>query len=105
MKHTDIINGALDVLKPRGAAYGDVRENHDHIASLASTLTRKELSARDIALVLLAVKLGRMTTSPELADHYVDAVNYLAFAGEFAMSSSGAKSDKPAKAGGTDDFE
>jgi len=104
MKHTDIINGALDTLKPRGAAYGDVRENHDHIASLASTLTRKELSARDIALVLLAVKLGRMTTSPELADHYVDAVNYLAFAGEFAMS-SGTKSDKPAKAGGTDDFE
>lgn len=104
MKHTEIINGALDVLKPRGAAYGDVRENHEHIASLASTLTKKELSARDIALVLLAVKLGRMTTSPEMADHYVDAINYLAFAGEFAGALE-KTSTAPAKTAKADDFE
>lgn len=84
MKHTDIISEAVKVLGPRGKAYGDVRENHDAIAQLATVLTGKSMSARDIALIMVAVKLSRASTSPDHVDNWVDAINYLSFAGEFS---------------------
>lgn len=84
MKHTEIINQALQLLKPRGDVYGTVRENHERIARIANELTNGKLTARDVALVLVAVKLSRLAQSPDHADSYVDAINYLSFAGEFA---------------------
>jgi hypothetical protein len=85
MKHGEIIAEALKLLAPRGAVYGTVRENHDRIARIAGELTgRADLTARDVALVLVAVKLSRIAQSPEYLDSYADAINYLAFAGEFA---------------------
>jgi len=84
MKHVDIINEALGLLKPRGDTYGTVRENHERIARIAGELTGRPLTARDVALVLVAVKLSRIAQSPEYLDSYADAINYLSFAGEFA---------------------
>jgi hypothetical protein len=84
MKHVDIINEALGLLKPRAATYGTVRENHERIARIAGELTGRPLTARDVALVLVAVKLSRIAQSPEYLDSYADAINYLSFAGEFA---------------------
>lgn len=84
MRHTDIIAEAIRVLKPRGDVYGTVRGNHERIARIANELTGHSLSARDIAMVLVAVKLSRIAQSPAHVDSYVDAINYLSFAGEFA---------------------
>lgn len=84
MKHADIIAEALKLLAPRGAVYGTVRENHERIARIAGELTGCPLTARDVALVLVAVKLSRIAQSPEYLDSYADAINYLSFAGEFA---------------------
>lgn len=89
MKHTDFHNEARRVLVPRGKSYGDVRKNHKRIARIASELIGYSLSERDIALVLVAVKLGRLAQTPAHADSYVDAINYLAFAGEFATDAVG----------------
>lgn len=84
MKHVDIIAEAIRVLKPRGDVYGTVRGNHERIARIANELTGHSLSAHDIAMVLVAVKLSRIAQSPDHVDSYVDAINYLSFAGEFA---------------------
>lgn len=84
MRHTDIIAEAIRVLGPRGDVYGTVRGNHERIARIANELTGHSLSARDIAMVLVAVKLSRIAQSPDHVDSYVDAINYLSFAGEFA---------------------
>lgn len=84
MKHDAITAEALKLLKPRGDVYGTVRENHDRIARIAGELTGRPLSARDVALVLVAVKLSRIAQSPDHVDSYADAINYLSFAGEFA---------------------
>lgn len=89
MKHTDIIAEATKVLAPRGAVYGSVRDNHERIALLASLLTNMNLTAHNIAMILVAVKLSRIMQSPDHADSYVDAVNYLSFAGEFATDAMG----------------
>ena len=84
MKHLEITSEALKLLAPRGAVYGTVRENHERIARIANELTGQTLFAHDIAMVLLAVKLSRIAQSPDHVDSYVDAINYLSFAGEFA---------------------
>ena len=84
MKHSHITNEALKILSARGDVYGTVRENHERIARIANEITGKSLLAHDIALILLAVKLSRIAQSPDHADSYIDAINYLSFAGEFA---------------------
>lgn len=88
MKHTDIITEAMTLLAPRGAVYGSVKENHERIARIATELSGKDLKAVDVAMVLVAVKLSRIAQSPDHVDSYVDAINYLAFAGEFATDAS-----------------
>lgn len=90
MKHVEIIEEALTILKPRGDVYGTVRENHERIARIANELTtRVSFTAHDIAMVLVAVKLSRIAQSPDHADSYIDAINYLSFAGEFATDGVG----------------
>lgn len=84
MKHTEILAEASKILAPRGAVYGGVRENHERIASIANGITGLHLTAHNVAMVLVAVKLSRILQSPKHADSYVDAINYLSFAGEFA---------------------
>jgi len=84
MKHIDIITEAMTLLAPRNAVYGSVKENHERIARIATEMSGKELKAVDVAMVLVAVKLSRIAQSPDHVDSYVDAINYLAFAGEFA---------------------
>lgn len=88
MKHTDILVEANKILRPRGDVYGTVRENHERIARIANELTGHSLLAHDIAMVLVAVKLSRIAQSPDHVDSYVDAINYLSFAGEFATDAS-----------------
>jgi len=88
MKHTDIITESMTLLAPRGAVYGSVKENHERIARIATELSGKDLKAVDVAMVLVAVKLSRIAQSPDHVDSYVDAINYLAFAGEFATDAS-----------------
>ena len=88
MKHSHITNEALKLLSARGAVYGTVRENHERIARIANEITGKALLAHDIAMILLAVKLSRIAQSPDYLDSYVDAINYLSFAGEFASDAS-----------------
>lgn len=85
MKHDEIINEALRILKPRGDVYGTLLENHQRIARIANELTGRNIfSAYDVAMLMVAVKLSRIVQSPDHVDSYVDAINYLSFAGEFA---------------------
>lgn len=88
MKHSHITNEALKILSARGDVYGTVRENHERIARIANEITGKALLAHDIAMILLAVKLSRIAQSPDHVDSYIDAINYLSFAGEFASDAS-----------------
>lgn len=89
MKHTEILAEANKILAPRGSVYGGVRENHDRIANIANSITGLSLTAHDVAMVLVAVKLSRILQSPTHTDSYVDAINYLSFAGEFASDGMG----------------
>jgi hypothetical protein len=86
MKPEDVLDKAREIYAERGREYGNVQDLHGRIAAVASELTRRELSARDVALVLMSVKLVRLAQDPRHVDSYVDLVNYTAFACSFAIS-------------------
>jgi len=51
---------------------------------MASLLLNTEITAYEIAMIHVATKMARLQESRAMDDHYVDAMNYLAFAAQFA---------------------
>jgi len=82
MDYSRIMTDAVHIFNDRNPKYGDMRIGMDNVAKIATIITGMELTAHDVALVLHAVKLARLTSDRTNPDHYVDGVNYLAFAGE-----------------------
>jgi hypothetical protein len=86
MNHKKVLEEALKIVDERGEDYGTVAENFAGIAAIFSKATTKTLTPNEIAILFAATKLSRMKESPKKLDHYVDAINYLAFAAELASS-------------------
>jgi hypothetical protein len=82
MNYYDIMRNAAEVFNERNPKYGDMRVGMNNVAQIASIITGIELTAHDVALVLHAVKLSRLGGDRKNPDHYIDGVNYMAFAGE-----------------------
>lgn len=77
------------IVGQRNKDYGDPVENHQHIADIANAITGHALSARDVALILSAVKLARLAKSPDHRDSYVDLCGYTGIAYECAVAEGG----------------
>lgn len=82
MEYRDIMHEAARVFNERNLGYGDMRIGMERVAQLSTLITGIQLTAHDVALVLHAVKLARLDTDRRNPDHYIDGLNYLAFAGE-----------------------
>lgn len=65
-----IVNG------PRAADYGDAAENWANAARIASAITGLNLEAVDLVLIMMAVKLARLRTTPNHHDSIVDMAGY-----------------------------
>ena len=85
MEYSNIMTDAIRIFNDRNPKYGDMRIGMEKVASIASIITGLHLTPHDVALVLHAVKLSRLGNDRSNPDHYVDGVNYLAFAGELIM--------------------
>lgn len=82
----DLLSLAFELINARGADYdnaSDISQNYREAAAVASVVIGKELTARDVALILHCVKLIRSKSAPGKLDNYVDGMNYLAFAACF----------------------
>jgi hypothetical protein len=84
MNHTEVLGMSVNTLRDRAAQYGHEEECFDRISQLATLTLNKAISPYDVAMILHCVKLGRLPTGRQTADHYVDGINYLAFAAQFA---------------------
>lgn len=87
--HKDILTTAAATLNDRGQQYGEADACFTRIAKLASIILNKDVSRYDVAMILHAVKLGRLQESRSKADNYIDGINYLAFGAEFASDDIG----------------
>jgi hypothetical protein len=85
MKHTDLLKTAAGTINDRHYVYGDHDACFSRASSLASIILGKPISTYDVAMILHSVKLARIRGSRTHEDSYVDGINYLAFAGEFAQ--------------------
>ena len=84
MNHIELLNSAVGMLKEKGQSYGPADECFERISIISSAILGKNISTYDAAIILHAVKLARMQSARTHEDNYIDGINYLAFAGEFA---------------------
>lgn len=73
-----IING------DRAEEYGGAFESFSRIAALWSVLIDTELSAVDVARMMIAMKLARLTETSQHTDSWIDIAGYAALGYEVA---------------------
>lgn len=72
------------ILKERGLQYGPEEACFDRISKLATIVLNKDISPYDIAMIQVCLKLGRLQEARTHKDNYIDSINYMAFAAQFA---------------------
>jgi len=83
MKRAEILSKAESLVNgPRAKEYGDAHENHARIAKMWSVLLDTEVSVEQVYQCMIAVKLARLTVTPEHEDSWVDICGYAALGGE-----------------------
>ena len=83
MKREEILKKAESLVNGlRAKAYGDAHDNHERIAKMWSVLLDKEVSVSQVYQCMVAVKLARLTVTPDHEDSWVDICGYGALGGE-----------------------
>ena len=83
MKRAEVLSKAESLVNgPRAKEYGDAHENHARIAKMWSVLLDTEVSVEQVYQCMIAVKLARLTVTPEHEDSWIDICGYAAVGGE-----------------------
>jgi hypothetical protein len=77
-----LLQDCVNTITERGVDYGDIEQNFDRIAAMASVALMKTLTPYDVAIIFTCTKIARMRGSPGKSDNYIDGISYLAFAHE-----------------------
>ena len=73
-----LAEAALIVATDRNTDYGDPEDNFLQIAALWEAYTATSFTATDVAVMMILMKVARVTTSPGKRDHWVDIAGYAA---------------------------
>ena len=85
MNRTEILDAARQAITvDRAATHGEAENTFGLIAAYWSAHLDCEVTAGDVAQLMVLFKVARMKANPGHADNYVDAVGYAAIAGELA---------------------
>jgi hypothetical protein len=76
---------ASEVLADR-ASHGGAIENHRHIAALWSAYLGTEVTARNVADMMVLVKMSRASTGQVIEDHFIDYCGYAGIAWACAVA-------------------
>jgi hypothetical protein len=96
---TDLLRQAADIIAERGETYGGIENNFQLIADLASLRLGRDIHPFEVAIIMVCVKNARAFNDPLHLDSRVDAMNYEAFAAQFAADYIAQKADKGANIG------
>jgi hypothetical protein len=73
----------------RADAYGDMKVNHENIAALWSQFLGVRISAEQVAIMMMLMKIARtMSAGQHQQDTYVDMCGYASIAGEISWRES-----------------
>ena len=90
MNRYQALAAAETTVKNREGTYGSPQENFERIAAiwnviLAGKLGKEhEISAADVAMMMIGIKLARLIETPDHEDSAVDAAGYAALLAEIA---------------------
>ena len=89
MDHKEILSDAVNTLKDRGEQYGNENELFERACSIYNLITGENMTPWQANIWMHSLKLARIKPNRGKADNYVDGINYLAFAGQFAQAKPG----------------
>jgi len=82
---SDLIKQADELINgDRHQNYGDASENFSRIASLWSSYLGHEIKMHDVGIMMALLKISRISYDQTAKDSYVDAIGYVALAGELS---------------------
>ena len=85
MNRTEILDAARQAITgDRATTHGEAENTFGLIAAYWSTHLGCEVTAGDVAQLMVLLKVARMKANPGRADNYTDAAGYAAIAGELA---------------------
>ena len=85
MNRREILEAATQaVTVDRAATHGDAEDSFGLVAAYWSAHLGTPVSKSDVAVMMIQVKLARIKTTPEHADHWVDVAGYSACGGEIS---------------------
>lgn len=76
-----ILDEAKKAVEARGQIYGSAAPNMARTAALWSAILQKPVTADDVALCLIALKIARLLETPGHRDSIVDIAGYAAVLG------------------------
>ena len=82
VKASEALQSATDIIGIRHRNYGDPKVMQGRIAARLTSLFSFPIEDYEAALAMVEVKLARIAESPDVLDHYVDGLAYLALACE-----------------------
>ena len=85
MKTQAYIDKAKDIVSTdREKTHGNKKINHDNIAKMWSAYLDFDISGRDVALMMVLLKVARTKAGSNNTDYYNDMVGYSSIAGELS---------------------
>ena len=83
MKRDELIDKAKELINgERKKDYGDARRCFALTASLWGIYLNREVYADDVAVMMMLLKIARMTTGKGTDDCWIDIIGYAALGGE-----------------------
>ena len=83
MKTKEFLSTSISLVEgDRQKDYGDKLHNHTNIAKLWSAYLDIKVSAHDVAILMVLLKVARTKLGKVSSDTYVDMASYSAIAGE-----------------------
>lgn len=78
----DFLDQAKDTVSDRGQQYGSVAENFGRTAEIWSAILGTQVTAQQVAMCLIGLKLARLSYDPDADDGWIDVAGYAACGGE-----------------------
>lgn len=88
MHYREVLKSALSITVQRGEEYGDALPSFVRAANIASAILGTKLTAFDIAVVMMAIKMSRLSHQRGHEDSWIDLAAYVAFAAQFSAPST-----------------
>jgi hypothetical protein len=82
MKAHDALAQVANILRDRGANYGEVRDNMERTAARMSRTLGQKITPQKVCLLMIDLKLARLEETPRHIDSVMDVMGYAAIMAE-----------------------